>query len=207
MIDPASLMFIAVTFAASKVAHKAADQTIESAWSWATSRLKSFLGAEPTPRTVTPELMKAALAGDPAGNDHVAAIYAQSAALRRASANPALLDKARVLWIDDHPGNNSWERRTLGTFGVEFVTVETTSSALDVLGREPFDAIISDIGRDSGPSGLAALPALHAAAPGVRVIFYVGSLTAGTPAGAFGIANDPEELLHLLMDVLARRRA
>jgi CheY-like chemotaxis protein len=200
-------MFIAVTFAASKVAHKAADQTIASAWTWATSRLRSFLGDEPTPATVTPAVIKAAFADDPASEDHIAAVYAQSGALRRASAHKTLLDEARVLWIDDHPENNSWERRSLEGFGVVFVTVQTTTSALAVLAREPFDVIISDIGRDSGPTGLAALPALQAAAPHLPVIFYVGDLIPGTPAGAFGIANDPEELLHLLMDVLARLRS
>jgi CheY-like chemotaxis protein len=207
MIDPASMMFIAITFAASKVAHKAADRTIESAWIWAKGRLRSFRGAEPTPATVTPEVMKEAFAGDPAGQSHVSAIYARSGALRRAVSHRNLLDAARVLWIDDHPENNSWERRSLEAFGVVFVTVQTTPSALAVLARERFDVIISDIGRDSGPSGLAALPGLQAAIPRVPVIFYVGDLTPGTPAGAFGIANDPEELLHLLMDVLARIRS
>src|SRR3954454_11014300 len=108
MVDPASLMFIAVTFAASKVAHKAADQTIASAWTWATTRWRTFRQVEPTPENLTPRELHEVLGGDPETEDHIAAIYAQSGALRRASANPKLLDAARVLWIDDHPENNSW---------------------------------------------------------------------------------------------------
>ena len=205
MIDPASMMFIAITFAASKVAHKAADRTIESAWIWAKGRLGAFRGTEPTPASVTPEVMKEAFAGDPAGETHSA--ISRGLAHCRAVSHRNLLDAARVLWIDDHPENNSWERRSLEAFGVVFVTVQTTPSALAILSRERFDVIISDIGRDSGPTGLAALPGLQAASPRVPVIFYVGDLKPGTPAGAFGIANDPEELLHLLMDVLARIRS
>jgi hypothetical protein len=40
------------------------------------------------------------------------------------------------------------------------------------------------------------------------VIFYVGRLDPGAerPAGSFGITNRPEELLHLVLDVLERTR-
>jgi hypothetical protein len=38
------------------------------------------------------------------------------------------------------------------------------------------------------------------------IIFYIGRYdpTAGTPAGAFGITNRPDQLIHLAIDALAQ---
>ena len=56
---------------------------------------------------------------------------------------------------------------------------------------------------------MAALPALQAVAPDTPVIFYVGEVDErrGPPPGSAGITNRPDELLHLVLDVLERRRS
>lgn len=69
--------------------------------------------------------------------------------------------------------------------------------------------ILSDIAREwQAEHGIQALAALHEADPEVPVVFFIGALNRswGTPPGAFGITKDPGELLHLILDVLERRR-
>ena len=57
-------------------------------------------------------------------------------------------------------------------------------------------------------AGVDALPSLRSAAPETPVVFYIGQeSTRGVPVGAFGITNRPDELLHLVLDVLERRRS
>jgi hypothetical protein len=44
--------------------------------------------------------------------------------------------------------------------------------------------------------------------PDTPVVFYIGQADPHvyTPPGAFGIASDPEDLLHLILDVMERKR-
>jgi hypothetical protein len=55
---------------------------------------------------------------------------------------------------------------------------------------------------------MAALPALRSAAPDTPVVFCVGAVDQhrGPPMGSDGITDRPDELLHLVLDVLERRR-
>lgn len=205
-MDPLSLTMIAIGFAASKVVHKVADETMDSVWAWARERLKTHLKAEPTPASLTAEVVQSAIGADRDILERSSSVFSHSSALRRAILQEDLLSGARVLWVDDHPENNSWERQAFEIFGTRFVMVETHAAAVRVAEQESFDAVISDIERDSGPSGIETLAALRLSGPATPFIFYVGALTPGLPPGAFGITNDPEELLHLLLDALGRRR-
>jgi PleD family two-component response regulator len=56
-----------------------------------------------------------------------------------------------ILWVDDHPDNNRYERRALEALGVRFVLSTSTDDALDQLRRQTFDLIISDMGRPPDP--------------------------------------------------------
>ena len=129
--------------------------------------------------------------------------------LRRARRNASVLKGSRLLWIDDDHSNNSNERQMLRQLEVEVTTVASTDEARAALQEQTFDVILSDIARGADPAaGLAILPALREQGSDVPVIFYVGDLTPerGVPPGAFGITNRPDELLHLLLDALERRR-
>jgi CheY-like chemotaxis protein len=131
-------------------------------------------------------------------------------ALRRALAARTALQGARVLWIDDHPEWVEWEKRMLERLEVDVTTATDTGRALKRLHAAPYDLILSDIARGSrGDEGVAALPALRSQAPDTPVIFYVADLEEGRepPAGSAGITNRPDELLHLVLDVLERRRS
>lgn len=132
-----------------------------------------------------------------------------SPALRRARAHVHLAEGARILWVDDAPIRSAKEAEVFTSLGADVTRARTTEEAVKRLRGEDFDLIISDIARGDTPDeGVRALPRLRRHTPSTPVIFYVGTLRPdrGPPAGAFGITNDPEELVHLVFDALERVR-
>lgn len=137
----------------------------------------------------------------------------ESALMARAQRAQPVLRDAEVLWVDATPENNILERRLLHRVGVFVDTARSTDEAIEALGRGPgggrFDLVISDVARASEPTaGLAMIERLRAAGHDQRVVFYVGQVAPGraVPAGAFGLTNRPDELLHLVIDALERER-
>jgi CheY-like chemotaxis protein len=131
-----------------------------------------------------------------------------SAALQRARAAHSRLAGIRILWIDDDPEGVAHERAMLEGLGAEVVHARDSWAALSALEEGAFDLAISDIRRgEVADEGIRMLPALRALLGRAPVLFYVENLLEepGTPAGAFGITNDPEELLHLVLDVVERK--
>ena len=58
------------------------------------------------------------------------------------------LDPRKVLWVDDNPDNNMWERRALESYGVHFVLARDTNQARRLLSEmDDFAAVVSDMGR------------------------------------------------------------
>jgi CheY-like chemotaxis protein len=138
-------------------------------------------------------------------------------ALQRARDERALLDGAEILWVDDRPSNNRNETRMLRSFGALITFACTTDEALDTLrlGAEalrPFHLVLSDISRaypaHDAKAGLAMLGRFKADKIVTPIIFYIGRLDAdaGVPPGAFGLTDRPDQLLHLVLDALARVR-
>lgn len=121
---------------------------------------------------------------------------------------PYLLGRT-VLWVDDQPTNNRVERRLLREIGVFTESVTTNEDALRAI-RDPserIDAVISDVRRPDGTSGWRALAEeVERLDRPIPVILYIMHLdrSRGTPAGALGITNRPDELLDLVMDALDR---
>jgi CheY-like chemotaxis protein len=129
----------------------------------------------------------------------------------------SVFEGAEILWVDDRPSNNRNEARMLRSFGALITFAATTEEALRALRastdqHQPFDLIVSDIGRDlpapDPTAGLTMLPRLREAGFQQPVIFYVGHVDpgAGAPAGAFGLTNRPDQLLQLTIDALSRVR-
>ncbi len=56
----------------------------------------------------------------------------------------------RILWVDDRPGNNVYERQAFEAQGIEFALALSTNGALELLKTNKFSAIISDMGRKEG---------------------------------------------------------
>lgn len=113
-----------------------------------------------------------------------------------------------ILWVDDRPAGNRIERRLMRQMGLFVEAVASNAEAMVVLDdpSESIALVISDIQREPGPSGLDLLAALAGRAGTPGVVFYVGSISPDrpTPAGAFGIADRPDDLLNLVMDAVDR---
>lgn len=129
--------------------------------------------------------------------------------LQRAKLHVNLLCQARILWVDDHPENNENERRMFRQLGVEVDVAQTTEEALQRAAGGSHELIVSDMEREGDPTaGIDLVERLRQQNLQTPVVFYVGVLDSskGVPPYAFGITNRPDELLHLVIDVLERSK-
>jgi CheY-like chemotaxis protein len=130
-------------------------------------------------------------------------------ALRRAKQHLAILRDARILWVDDHPENNQNERQMFRQLKVEVDSATSTEEALRMVRNGNYDLVLSDMNREGdATAGLTFLAQLRKEKT-TPVIFYVGVIdpTKGVPPLTFGITNRPDELLHLTLDALERKKA
>jgi CheY-like chemotaxis protein len=108
---------------------------------------------------------------------------------------------ARVLWVDDRPANNEFERKWLRPHGIVFDSVVSTGEALEQLGNESYDLVITDLGREHSSDRSATAGAAFLDQPIVRhggppVIVY---------AGTWALAQRDELVLRGALDVMADR--
>jgi CheY-like chemotaxis protein len=115
----------------------------------------------------------------------------------------------RILWVDDRPSNNSYERQSFEALGIAFTLALSTDEALRQLeGGEEFAAIISDMGRKEGPrEGYVLLDEIRRR--GIQTPFFVygGSKAPQhkdetTNHGGQGCTNDPQELFEMVTRTL-----
>lgn len=209
MLDPVSVLVASATFLAAEVARKPADALATKLWDTVRGALRRVLDREPMPTDVSPATIRKAAEEFPAVAGALQAARSGSSGLRRAELVASVLRGARILWVDDHPENNAWERELLRSLGVVIVLVENTRSALACLETESFDVLISDIRRDDqSVDGINGATEIRHASPMLPIVFYVQDVTSDRPpAPASGITNEPNELLHLLLDRLERARS
>jgi len=130
-------------------------------------------------------------------------------AIRRAKKHLKIFRDAQFLWVDDHPENNINEQVMFRQLKVGTQTAESTEQALEILKNRRFDLVISDMARGEEPTaGLNFLKQFRKMNKFTPVIFYLGEFKPdkGVPAHSFGITNRPDELLHLTLDVLERKK-
>ncbi len=130
-------------------------------------------------------------------------------ALNRAKQHLKIFRDAQMLWVDDHPENNLNERRMFRQLKAEIDIARTTEEALDMLRNHGYDLVISDMARGhEATSGLKFLERFRKENKTTPVIFYVGVFDPekGVPGGAFSVTNRPDELLHLTLDALERKK-
>jgi CheY-like chemotaxis protein len=113
-----------------------------------------------------------------------------------------------ILWVDDRPNNNVYERRAMETLGVTFTLALSTKDALEILAEQRFAAIISDMGRKEGPSeGYVLLEALRTRGDQTPFFIYAGSNAPkhkreAERRGAQGNTNVAQELFDMIVQVL-----
>jgi CheY-like chemotaxis protein len=123
--------------------------------------------------------------------------------IRRAS-------RSTVLWVDDNPDNNIYERQSLEALGVSFVLARSTDEALKQIARQRFDAVISDMGRPpDSRAGYTLLDKLRSSEYQTPFIIYAGSrdpehIAESRRHGAVGCTNNANELFKMVLSTLGR---
>lgn len=121
--------------------------------------------------------------------------------IRRAS-------RSNVLWVDDLPNNNIYERQALETLGVRFALAVSTDEALTQMSRRRFDLIISDMGRPpDARAGYTLLDKLRAVGDKTPFIIYASSrapehVAESRQHGAIGCTNNANELFEMVLFAL-----
>jgi CheY-like chemotaxis protein len=135
-------------------------------------------------------------------NTHEIADVVAEAATPRAMRR---LNDARVLWVDDRPDNNAYERRALEALGIRFALSVSTEDALYKTELTRYDVIISDMGRPPDPrAGYTLLDALRKRGDRTPFVIYAGSdapehKVEAKEHGALGSTNRPTELFQLVL--------
>ena len=128
-------------------------------------------------------------------------------ALKRAKHVQPVLQGARILWVDDEPGQNFELVKILLSLGTSVDQATSTKEALEKLRKNEYHVVISDIKRGAGDNnGLAMVSKMVEEKLYRWTIFYVLNLKPGVPEYAFNITNRPDHLLHFIMDILERER-
>jgi CheY-like chemotaxis protein len=125
--------------------------------------------------------------------------------------------EARVLWVDDNPANNEYERSLLRGNGIVFDNVVSTAEAIEQLRTSTYDLVITDLGRrwSSDRSQVAGRELLShpvIADGGPPVVVYAGrgairQEPEPLALGAFGVSQNREHMLTLVREALGRHTA
>lgn len=207
-VEPIGILVTAALFVGAEVVRKPTDEFAGFVWGRVKQALLKTFDRDPAPSDVTEPALTRALEQVPEIRADLESVYGRTSGLRRARLVQSAIRGAKILWVDDHSENNAWERQLLSVFGVQFVTVESTRAALASLGGEAFDLVVSDIARADNPrEGVDAIRAIRSIASRTPIVFYVGDVASPIPPlGAQGITDEPNELIHLLLDQLERHR-
>ena len=116
-----------------------------------------------------------------------------------------------ILWVDDLPDNNVYERRAFEATGIKFVLALSTKEALGILVKRRFAAVISDMGRNEGPKeGYVLLDAMRKKGDQTPFFIYAGSKSPAHKReterhGGQGCTNNPQELFDMVADAVIYR--
>lgn len=118
------------------------------------------------------------------------------------------VENSLVLWVDDNPSNNNYERQAFEALGVRFVISTSTEKALEQLSLQKFDAIISDMGRPpDSRAGYTLLSKIRELGDETPYIIYAGSrspehVAEAKQRGAAGCTNKATELFQIVVSAL-----
>lgn len=119
--------------------------------------------------------------------------------------------KNKILWVDDRPDNNIFERHSFEAMGIQFTLALSTQEALKYLENNRYAAIISDMGRVEGPrEGYVLLDKIRSKEDNTPFFIYAGSNAPehkleARNQGAQGSTNSPYELFQIVTQALLKR--
>lgn len=121
--------------------------------------------------------------------------------------------RKHVLWVDDRPDNNRYERQAFEALGLRFTLALSTKEALEKLSWDKFAAIISDMGRREGPrEGYVLLDRLRKEGDRTPLFFYASSNSPQHKRetlehGGQGCTNNAQELFEIVTKAVIEREA
>ena len=119
--------------------------------------------------------------------------------------------KNHILWVDDRPGNNTYERQAFEALGLRFTLAESTNEAFEKMAERKYAAIISDMGRREGPrEGYVLLDRLRAEGDRTPLFFYAASNAPEHKKethdhGGQGCTNNPPDLFKMVTQAVIER--
>ncbi|WP_437950854.1 hypothetical protein WME98_08670 [Sorangium sp. So ce296] len=133
------------------------------------------------------------------------------------AAGPAAVSAAdgwrnHILWVDDRPNNNTYERQAFETMGIRFTLARSTGEAFEMLSQAKYAAIISDMGRREGPrEGYVLLDRLRKQGDRTPLFFYASSdapehKRETREHGGQGCTNNAEELFEMVTRAIIQRQ-
>jgi CheY-like chemotaxis protein len=124
------------------------------------------------------------------------------------------LEGRSILWVDDRPSANSYERNYLKELGASITQSLSTQDAKAKVDEASFDLIISDVGRKEGErhnlrAGYDLLNELMDRRPRIPVVFYTTSARTKlrqpevVDYGAY-VTDRPADLVDTVVHLLGR---
>jgi hypothetical protein len=119
--------------------------------------------------------------------------------------------KNRIIWVDDRPENNIYERKAFEAQGIEFSLALSTDEALELMESNEYVAIISDMGRKEGTQeGYKLLEEVRNLGDDTPFFIYAGSRSPehkkmAKERGAQGTTNRADELYKMVMDTVTEK--
>lgn len=119
--------------------------------------------------------------------------------------------RSKILWVDDRPNNNIYERQAFESMGITFTLALSTQDALAELARQRFAVIISDMGRKEGPrEGYVLLEEVRKTDQQMPFFIYTGSNSPehrreAIERGAQGTTNHPRELVDMVLQAMPEK--
>jgi CheY-like chemotaxis protein len=126
-------------------------------------------------------------------------VHAVGAAVRRLGRAP------RLLWVDDRPSNNRYERSALENMGMIVNLSTSTEDAQRKLQRATYDLVISDMARPEDPrAGYVLLDWMRKRGNNTPFAIYGSSNSAdhyddAVHRGAIGSTGQPGELIDMVL--------
>ena len=117
----------------------------------------------------------------------------------------------QILWVDDRPGNNTYERQAFEAMGLQFKLALSTDEALKDLSKNRYAAIISDMVRHEGSrEGYVLLDQLRKEGNRTPLFFYASSnalehIQETRSHGGQGCTNNPQELFKMVIEAVNKR--
>ena len=125
--------------------------------------------------------------------------------------NSLNLSNTKVLWVDDNPEGQVYERNALTAIGTSFVFVRNTEEAMAKLKGERFNLVISDFSRKDDPkAGYSLLEKVKNIPSPPPLIIYSSSASEiyemeAKAKGAYGQTNSPQKLFNLVIKALLNK--